>query len=180
MTPPDFKLDELLSLADEQNPQLRSLRARQDAATWSVRAARSEFLPTLSVQAGWSGFTQEYTDENVLVGQTLSRSQFDAAHCHYDNQVKTALNLGGQVADCFGAFGLNSTGTALNQNVESSIRDATTSSLSTTPASRSAPTSRSRCPSSPASPARSRVSQARAQELDADEDVRAGQASAPE
>ena len=42
-------------------------------------AARSEFLPTLSVQAGWSGFTQEYTNENVLVGQELSRAQFSAA-----------------------------------------------------------------------------------------------------
>ena len=40
VTPPDFKLDELLALADEQNPSLRSLRARQDAATWSVRAAK--------------------------------------------------------------------------------------------------------------------------------------------
>ena len=58
VTPPEFKLDELLGLAEEQNPLLRSLRARQSAATWSVRAARSEFLPTLSVQAGWSGFTR--------------------------------------------------------------------------------------------------------------------------
>ena len=51
VTPPEFKLEELLTLADEQNPLLRSLRARQSAAGWSVRAARSEFLPTLSVQA---------------------------------------------------------------------------------------------------------------------------------
>jgi outer membrane protein len=173
VTPPDFNLEELLQLADEQNPQLRSLRARSDAAGWEVRATRSEFLPTLSVQAGWSGFTQEYTNDDVLVGQTLSQSQFDAAHCHYDNQVKTALNLGGQVADCFGTFGLNPTGTALNQGVESSIRDAndvfpfdytgqpfranlTISLPIFTGFSRSL-----------------RVSQARAQELDADEDVRA-------
>jgi outer membrane protein TolC len=173
VTPPDFKLDELLSLADEQNPQLRSLRARQDAATWSVRAARSEFLPTLSVQAGWSGFTQEYTNENVLVGQTLSRSQFDAAHCHYDNQVKTALNLGGQVGDCFGAFGLNSTGTALNQSVESSIRDANNVfpfDYTGQPFSANLTIS---LPIFTGFSRSLRVSQARAQELDADEDVRA-------
>ena len=59
VTPPDFQLADLLTMANEQNPLLRSLQARQNAATWSVRAARSEFLPTHSVQAGWSGFTQE-------------------------------------------------------------------------------------------------------------------------
>ena len=173
VTPPEFKLEELLALADEQNPLLRSLRARQDAAEWSVRAARSEFLPTLSVQAGWSGFTQEFTNEGVLLGQTLSGRQSDAARCQYDNQVRDALDLGGQVPDCFAAFGLNSTGTALDANEARSIRDAnnvfpfdytgqpfranlTISLPIFTGLSRSL-----------------RVSQARAQEQDADEEVRA-------
>ncbi len=173
VTPPDFNLDELLKLADEQNPSLRSLRARQDAATWSVRAARSEFLPTLSVQAGWSGFTQEFTNDNVLVGQTLSRAQFDAAGCHYDNQVKTALNLGGQVGDCFGAFGLNSTGTALNQNVESSVRDANNVFPFDYTSQPFSANLRISLPIFTGFSRSLRVSQARAQELDADEDVRA-------
>src|SRR5919106_1848815 len=173
VTPPEFKLEELLTLADEQNPLLRSVRARQHAATWGVRAARSEFLPTLSVQAGWSGFTQEFTNETVLLGQTLTQARSDASRCQYDNQVRTSLNLGGQTPDCFAAFGLNSTGTALDDNVARSIRDAndvfpfdytgqpfranlTISLPIFTGFSRSL-----------------RVSQARAQELDADEDVRA-------
>ena len=173
VTPPEFQVADLLQLAEEQNPLLRSLRARQDAAGWSVRAARSEFLPSLSVQAGWSGFTQEYTNEGVLLGQNFSSAQQQAARCQYDNQVRTALNFGGQVPDCFGAFGLNSTGTALNDNVARSIRDAnnvfpfdytgqpfranlTISLPIFTGFSRSL-----------------RVSQARAQELDADEEARA-------
>lgn len=173
VTPPGFDLQDLLKLAEEQNPLLRSLRARQDAATWNVRAARSEFLPTLSVQAGWSGFTQEFTDENVLLGQSLSGAQSDAARCQYDNQVRSALDLGGQVPDCFAAFGLNSTGTGLSDNLARSIRDAndvfpfdytgqpfranlTISLPIFTGFSRSL-----------------RISQARAQELDADEIVRA-------
>ena len=140
---------------------------------WSVRAARSEFLPTLSVQAGWSGFTQEFTNDNVLVGQTLSRAQFDAAGCHYDNQVKTALNLGGQVADCFGAFGLNSTGTALNQNVESSVRDANNVFPFDYTSQPFSANLRISLPIFTGFSRSLRVSQARAQELDADEDVRA-------
>jgi outer membrane protein len=173
VTPPEFKLEELLQLADEQNPLLRSLRARQDAATWGVRAARSEFLPTLSLRAGWSGFTQEFTDENVLLGQTLSDAQRDAARCRYDNQVRTALDLGGEVGDCFGAFGLNSNGSALNADVARSIRDANNVfpfDYTGQPFSANLTIS---LPIFTGFSRSLRVSQARAQELDADEDVRA-------
>jgi outer membrane protein len=173
VTPPEFKLAELLQLAEEQNPLLRSLRARQDAAGWGVRAARSEFLPTLSLQAGWSGFTQEFTNENVLLGQTLSGAQSDAARCQYDNQVRTALDLGGQVPDCFAAFGLNSTGTALNDNVARSIRDANDVfpfDYTGQPFSANLTIS---LPIFTGFSRSLRISQARAQELDADEEVRA-------
>ncbi|RPJ83438.1 MAG: TolC family protein [Acidobacteria bacterium] len=95
----EFKLDELLALAEEQNPSLRSLRARQSAATWGVRAAKSEFLPTLQFRAGWSGFTQEFTNGDVLLDEELGRSQALAADCSYNNEVRTALNLGGRVTD---------------------------------------------------------------------------------
>ena len=173
VTPPEFVLNDLLRMADEQNPLLRSLRARQDAATWGVRSARSEFLPSLSLQAGWSGFTQEYTDDGVLLGESLAGARSNAARCQYDNQVRTALDLGGQVPDCFAAFGLNSSGTALDESAARQIRDAndvfpfdytgqpfranlTVSLPIFTGFSRSL-----------------RVSQARAQELDVDEDVRA-------
>ena len=121
VTPPAFQLDQLLELADRQNPILRSLRARQDAATWGVRAAKSEYLPSLSVQAGWSGFTQQFTDEDLLLGSNLAEAQSNSAQCRYDNQVRTALNLGG-VQDCFGRFGLNNTGTALTDATVADIR----------------------------------------------------------
>jgi outer membrane protein len=173
VTPPDFQLTDLLQMSDEQNPLLRSLRARQDAATWGVRAARSEFLPTLSVQAGWSGFTQEYTDEGVLLGSTLAGAQSDASRCQYDNQVRTALDLGGQVPDCFQAFGLNGSGTALSDATARQIREAN----NVFPFDYTGqPFRASLVISLPIFTGFSRslrVSQARAQELDADEDVRA-------
>jgi outer membrane protein len=173
VTTPSYQLDTLLQLAERHNPELLSLRAREHAAGVDVTAAKTDFLPSLSLRAGWSGFTQEFTNENVLLGQTLSGAQADATRCRFDNQVRTALDLGGQVPDCFAAFGLNSTGTALNDNVARSIRDAndvfpfdytgqpfranlTISLPIFTGFSRSL-----------------RVSQARAQELDADEEVRA-------
>ncbi|HEU4955755.1 MAG TPA: TolC family protein, partial [Gemmatimonadales bacterium] len=120
VTPPEFQLDQLLTLADQENPVLRSLRARQHAAGWNVRAAKSEFLPSLAVQAGWSGFTQELTDEALLVGTATSGAQDLSAQCQYDNQVKTALDLGG-VQDCFQRYGLNSTGTALTPAAQQNL-----------------------------------------------------------
>jgi len=120
VTPPAYQLDQLLELADRQNPILRSLRARQDAATWGVRAAKSEYLPTLSVQAGWSGFTQQLTDENLLLGTTLSEAQGLSRDCRFNNQVRTALDLGG-IEDCFGQFGLNSTGTGLSDAARAEV-----------------------------------------------------------
>ncbi len=173
VTPPEVQLNDLLAMADEQNPLLRSLRARQDASTWSVRAARSEFLPTLSLQAGWSGFTQEFTDETVLLGETLGGAQADAARCQFDNQVRTGLGLGGETLDCFGRFGLNPSGTALDDPVSQRIREAN----SVFPFDYTGqPFQANLTVSLPIFTGFSRslrISQARALEQDADEDVRA-------
>jgi outer membrane protein len=124
VTPPSFELDTLLALADAQNPTLRSQRARRTAAGYAVRSAKSEFFPTLSVQAGWSGFTQQFTNDRFLLDQQLGGAQAQAAQCQYDNQVRSALSLGGVVPDCFAAAGLDATGTALLDPVSRQIRDA--------------------------------------------------------
>ena len=120
VTPPAYQLDSLLALADEQNPSLRSLRARRSAASLGVRSAKSEFLPTLSAQAGWSGFTQQYTNDNFLVGQTLSSAQSQAASCQANNEVRAAVGL--STTDCFADAGLNPTGTALQDPIAQQIR----------------------------------------------------------
>jgi outer membrane protein len=119
VTAPAYSLDSLLALADEQNPALRSLRARRKAASLGVRAAKSEFLPTLSAQAGWSGFTQQFTNEGVLIDQTLADAQLQAASCQSNNQVRAAVGL--STADCFGEAGLNPQGTGLDPAVSQSI-----------------------------------------------------------
>jgi outer membrane protein len=124
VTPPAFQLDSLLALAEVQNPALRSLRARRTAASYGVRAAKSEFLPTLSVQAGWSGFTQQFTNEQFLLDQQFGTARQQAASCQYDNQVRSALGLGGVVSNCFAAAGLNDAGTALLDPVSRQIRNA--------------------------------------------------------
>jgi outer membrane protein len=123
VTPPAYQLDELLSLAEAENPSLLALRERESAASQDVRVARSEFFPRLTAQAGWSGFTQQFTDDDQLLGQSLSGAQASAAQCQYDNQIRDGLGLGGTNPDCFGSFGLNAGGTALTDERAQGILD---------------------------------------------------------
>jgi len=123
VTTPALRLDSLLALAERHNPALRSLRARGHAADLDVRAAKTDFLPSLSLRAGWSGFTQQYTNEDLLLGQTLAGAQGQAAECQYDNSVRSALALGGEVPNCFAAFGLTDGGGALLLPVSQQIRE---------------------------------------------------------
>jgi outer membrane protein len=170
---PEFNLAELLALADRENPTLRSLRARQSAATWGVRAARSEFLPTLQLQAGWSGFTQEFTDDNVLLGENLGSARSQAAECQFDNQVRSALGLGGETPDCFAAAGLNSSGTQLSDPVARGILDANDVFPFDYTGQPFSASLRVSLPLFTGFGRSLRLSQARAQEQDADEDARA-------
>jgi outer membrane protein len=122
VTPPGFQVDTLLALAESHNPVLRSLRAREHAAGLGVRAAKADFLPSLSLRAGWSGFTQQFTNENLLLGQTLVDAQAQAADCQYNNSVRSALSLGGEVGNCFAVAGLVDGGGALLDPVTQRIR----------------------------------------------------------
>jgi outer membrane protein len=123
VTTPSFRLDTLLALAERHNPALRSLRAREHAADVEVTSAKTDYLPTLSFRAGWSGFTQQYTNENLLLNQTLGEAQAQAAECQYDNSVKSALSLGGEVPNCYARYGLVDGGGALQDPVSQQIRD---------------------------------------------------------
>jgi outer membrane protein len=120
---PGFQLDSLLALAEQHNPILRSLRAREHAANLDVRSAKTDFLPSLAVRAGWSGFTQQLTNENLLLGQTLTDAQGQAADCQFNNSVRSALSLGGEEPDCFSRYGLVNGGSALLDPVSQQIRD---------------------------------------------------------
>lgn len=128
---PTVALPDLLALADEQNPTLHAAEAREHAAVWGVRSAKSAFLPRLSAQAGWSGFTQQFTDKDLLVQQALGGALGSAANCNFQNKIIQGLTYGpggipgetngGLVADCNAFAGLNPAGTALDPAVQQQI-----------------------------------------------------------
>ncbi|HEY8196814.1 MAG TPA: TolC family protein [Gemmatimonadales bacterium] len=173
VTPPGFQIDTLLAMAEQYNPVLRSLRAREHAAGVGVTQAKSDFFPTLTMQAGWAGFTQKYTDENLLLNQGLTEAQAQAADCQYNNSIKSGLSLGGEVPNCYAAAGLEDGGGALLPPVSEQIL----SQNDPFPIHyRSQPFQAIVALSLPIFTGFSRslrLSQARAQQDDADEDVRA-------
>jgi outer membrane protein len=67
ITAPTFNIDQLLSLARGQNPQVVALRAREKASVLSVRQSRAAYTPSLDVSTGWGGYTQRYTDTDALI-----------------------------------------------------------------------------------------------------------------
>jgi len=123
---PHFSLDGLLSQAAEENPELRALRARERAASIGVTSAKSAFLPSLSLRAGWSGFTQQATDDGLLVQQGLGGALGSALSCITNDSIRVGAGLAplSTQAACYDAAGLNGTGTSLTPQARKAILDA--------------------------------------------------------
>jgi outer membrane protein TolC len=118
---PDFKLEELLAAAGQQNPSLKALEARQSAAGANVHAAKSDFLPTLSLSAGWNGFTQQFTNEGLLLGQALSGAQGQYQACLDNNVIRQSAGLAVTTDNCLASSGLLSAG-ELDPGIANGIR----------------------------------------------------------
>jgi outer membrane protein len=95
---PVWKLEDLLTMAEAQNPSLQALRARERAAAWGTRSAVASYGPSLSASAGWSGFTQQFTNVNPAI--LSSQTQYGTLYqdCLDNNQIRT--NAGLSPNDC--------------------------------------------------------------------------------
>jgi outer membrane protein len=123
VTEPVYSLDDLVKQAESQNPALKALNARQRAASASVTSAKSAFLPSLSFQAGWSGFTQQQSDSDLLLSQSLASAQGAAASCFTNDSIRLGANLAA-IGNCNESAGLNAGGTDFTPGVRRSILDA--------------------------------------------------------
>ena len=95
---PDWVLDDLLRMAEEQNPDVLSLRAQARSAGRNESAVKSEWLPSMRVSAGWSGFTQQFTDDGFLISQAQTSATGQMQSCANQNQINTVAGL--PVQDC--------------------------------------------------------------------------------
>ncbi|HZI22535.1 MAG TPA: TolC family protein, partial [Gemmatimonadales bacterium] len=82
---PTWQVSDLLTMAEQQNPALRALRERERAAGWGVKAATSSYAPSVSLSAGWSGFTQKLSDVNPTIASIRASAQTDSLACAYEN-----------------------------------------------------------------------------------------------
>jgi outer membrane protein len=89
---PVWELSALLGEAAGQNPDLLVLRAQESAAQAGERAAKSSWLPTLSLSAGWSGFTQQFTNDVFLVDQARVGSAVQLQSCQDQNLIIGDVN----------------------------------------------------------------------------------------
>ncbi len=129
VTEPQYDEKQLLSLAREENPSLKALQAREHAADWGVRAAKSRFLPSLSARAGYSAFTQEFTNKDLFLTSRLAGAQSTADNCRFQNALIGSLPSGGVagypnggiIADCNAFANLNATGDALDPAFQSTL-----------------------------------------------------------
>jgi outer membrane protein len=97
---PTWQLSDLLAMAEQQNPALKALREREHAAAWGVRAATSSYGPSLSLSAAWSGFTQKLSDINPTIASARASAAADSTTCWYANNAWLNAGSGQLPLDC--------------------------------------------------------------------------------
>jgi len=93
---PKFTLDSVLALARLQNPTLNALKVRSQVASLDVSSARSSYFPALQVSTGISGFTQQFSNPGVLIGQQAAA----AAGCFTEDSIRQGAGLPGITSIC--------------------------------------------------------------------------------
>ncbi|MBA2291259.1 MAG: TolC family protein [Gemmatimonadales bacterium] len=125
---PTMDLAQLRAMAQVQNPTVIAAAATHDAASIGVRAARSDYLPSLALSTGLSGFTQQFTNESALLNNRLSSAISNRGNCEFQNDILRRLSEphpapgGGIIADCNEFSGLDGTGAALQPDIADAIR----------------------------------------------------------
>jgi outer membrane protein len=100
VTPINLDLQQLIASARNQNPGVVSLRSRERVADLNVRREKGEYSPTLSLSTGIGGYTYGFTNPNFPVQQAQADLEATRASCIRSEEVRAALNLSNQLAQC--------------------------------------------------------------------------------
>jgi outer membrane protein len=94
--------EQLTALAQASHPQLTAARADQSAANAGVKIARSAYLPSLNMSAGFSGFARQAGNSDYLITQARQSAASQAQSCVLLNQISAGLSspLPQTPADC--------------------------------------------------------------------------------
>jgi len=100
VTPIGLELQQLIESARRQNPGVLALRSREHVADLHVRREKGEYSPTLSLSTGIGGYTYGYTNSSFPVQQAAAQIDAARASCIRTEEVRAALNLSNQLAQC--------------------------------------------------------------------------------
>jgi outer membrane protein len=98
--PLNLNLQELIGSARTQNPGVLALRSREHVADLHVRREKGEYSPTLSLSTGIGGYTYGYTSSSFPVQQAAAQLAAARTSCIRTEEVRAALNLSNQLAEC--------------------------------------------------------------------------------
>ncbi|MFL5593971.1 MAG: TolC family protein [Gemmatimonadaceae bacterium] len=100
VTPLNLSLQQLIESAHGQNPGVLALRSRQHVADLNVRREKGEYSPTLSLSTGIGGYTYGFANSNFPVQQAAAQLDASRASCIRTEEVRAALSLSNQLAEC--------------------------------------------------------------------------------
>lgn len=97
---PAWELESLVRAAVSAHPDLLAGRASAEAASAGVSMARSAYLPTLSLSAGWSGYTRRAGSDSFLINQAEDRMYDARQQCRDANEILSRLDPPMAPQDC--------------------------------------------------------------------------------
>ncbi len=98
--PPAIDLAAVLEMARRTNPALGSFRAREEAARRSQASARGAYLPSLSLSANVSAFTNRFTNTGLLIDQGRASTLSAQSSCVRSEEVRSRVGLPNNLAQC--------------------------------------------------------------------------------
>lgn len=91
LSEPTWDLETLVSVALEDNPQLKTARLDAESSSIAVSSAWSPYMPTLSVGAGWSAFTREASNVDFQLAQAQAQTASRIIQCLQTNELYSRL-----------------------------------------------------------------------------------------
>jgi outer membrane protein len=100
VVPLKLNVQDLIASAHTQNPGVVALRSRERVADLNVRREKGEYSPTLSLSTGLGGYTYGYANSSFPVAQASAQLDAARASCIRTEEVRAALSLSNQLAQC--------------------------------------------------------------------------------
>ena len=100
VTEPAWTAEGLYQVAIEGNPDLQALRAQEEASRYGVSIARSSYFPSVSLSAGWSGFTRQASSTAGQEAQAVAAGVARVQQCQFLNDLVLRLPDPPPVQDC--------------------------------------------------------------------------------